>query len=94
VGTLDCLVVSEWPGNSDAVWEHPGHLRAWRFIGSLTRAVRFDRSGVGSSDPSSGDLGDVEAWADDGMAVLGAVGCDRVAVVVRVRVPRSPSRSR
>lgn len=61
-GNVDVLVLSEWPANSDSVWEHPLHLRMWRVLGSLGRAIRFDRSGIGSSDPHPDGMVDPAAW--------------------------------
>ena len=81
VGSAGYLVISEWPANADSVWEHPTHLRLWRLVGSLGRVVRFDRSGIGSSDPDLGGLADPEVWAEDAVAVLDTAGLDRVTVL-------------
>lgn len=69
-GPLVTLFVTEWPGVSDALWEHPLHLRVWRHLSSFGRVIRVDRSHVGSSDP--GPIDDLDAWADDLVAVLDA----------------------
>jgi hypothetical protein len=70
-GSAAFLALSEWPGNADSVWEHPSHLRLWRVLGSLGRVVRFDRSGVGSSDPDVDCLADPDAWGQDAIASPG-----------------------
>lgn len=80
VGTLEMLAMSEWPGNCDSIWEHPSHLRIWRVFGSLGRVIRFDRSGIGSSDPDPGGMADPGAWAEDALAVIDEVGAERVSV--------------
>lgn len=71
------LVFSEWPANADSVWEHPSHLRLWRVLGSLGQAIRFDRSGIGSSDPDPDGMADPHAWAEDAVAVMNEVGAQR-----------------
>jgi class 3 adenylate cyclase len=80
-GGVDMLVISEWAANSDSIWEHPGHRRMWRYHGSLARVARFDRSGVGASDPPAGDIADVRQWAEDGVAVLNAIGAEKALIV-------------
>jgi class 3 adenylate cyclase len=42
--------------------------------------IRFDRSGTASSDPIAGDVGDLTVWAEDGLAVLDAVGSEHCVV--------------
>ena len=79
-GSVEFLVLSEWPANADSVWEHPSHLRMWRLFGSLGRVTRFDRSGIGSSDPDPNSFADPAAWAEDALAVIDEVGAERVAV--------------
>lgn len=76
----DFLVFSEWPANADSVWEHPSHLRLWRVLGSLGRAFRFDRSGIGSSDPDPDGMADPHAWAEDAVAVMGELGARQVVI--------------
>jgi class 3 adenylate cyclase/pimeloyl-ACP methyl ester carboxylesterase len=80
VGNIQNLSLGEWPANADSVWEHPSHLRIWRLLGSLGRLVRFDRSGVGSSDPDPEGWADPAVWAEDALAVMDEVGAGRVAV--------------
>jgi class 3 adenylate cyclase len=81
VGAADYLALSEWPANADSVWEHPSHLRLWRLLGSLGRVIRFDRSGIGSSDRDPDGEADPRAWAEDAVAVMNEVGAEHVAVV-------------
>jgi len=77
---VDFLNISEWAANSDSIWEHPGHLRMWRYHASLGRVVRFDRSGIGASDPPVGNLDDVHEWAADGVAVLDEIGAKSAVI--------------
>ena len=86
-GNVDVLVLSEWPANSDSVWEHPLHLRMWRLLGSLGRAIRFDRSGIGSSDPHPDGMVDPAAWAEDALAVMDEVSAEGSPSSPRVGAP-------
>jgi class 3 adenylate cyclase len=79
-GPIVDLFVSEWPANVDSVWEHPLHLRIWRYHGSFARLIRVDRSGIGSSDPPAGEIGDLDEWSADLLAVLDAEGAATVVV--------------
>ena len=69
-GPLVTLFITEWPGVSDVLWEHPLHLRVWRHLSSFGRVIRVDRNCIGSSDP--GPIDDLDAWAEDLVAVLDA----------------------
>jgi class 3 adenylate cyclase/pimeloyl-ACP methyl ester carboxylesterase len=80
-GASDLLILQEWPGNADAVWEHPYQLRISRLWGSVARCIRFDRSGIGSSDPMpGGTIAGPSEWAEDAIAVLDAVGVETAVV--------------
>src|SRR5581483_5104995 len=74
-GDTAILLIPEWPVAGEAVWEHPGHVRAWRFYASMGRVLRFDRTGIGASDPGpAGSLESIAEWAADAIAVLDADG--------------------
>lgn len=78
-GDLDLLNVKEWAASVDAVWEHPAHLRTQQYQASLARCAMFDPRGIGPSDPVAVDqTGDVDAWVQDAIAVMDAIGMDRV----------------
>jgi pimeloyl-ACP methyl ester carboxylesterase len=65
----------------DAVWENVGHLRIWRLASEQFRCVGLDHRGFGMSDtiPES-RLGDPVVCVEDALAVLDAVGMERVCV--------------
>lgn len=78
-GDLDLLNVKEWAASVDGVWEHAAHLRTQQYQGSLARCAMFDPRGIGPSDPIPFDrLGGVEAWVEDAIAVMDAIGMERV----------------
>jgi pimeloyl-ACP methyl ester carboxylesterase len=80
-GGLDLLNVKEWAASVDACWEHPAHLRTQQYQGSLARCAMFDPRGIGPSDPVAvDDLGDIDAWVQDAIAVMDAIGMDRVVL--------------
>lgn len=80
-GDLDLLNVKEWAASVDAVWEHPAHLRTQQYQASLARCGMFDPRGIGRSDPVSFDnIGDVDAWVQDAIAVMDAIGMNRAVV--------------
>lgn len=80
-GDLDLLNVKEWGASVDGVWEHAAHLRAQQYQGSLARCAMFDPRGIGPSDPVAVDrLGSVDGWVQDGIAVMDAIGMDRVVL--------------
>jgi class 3 adenylate cyclase len=80
-GDIDLLNVKEWGVSVDAVWEHPAHLRHQQYQANLARCAMFDPRGIGPSDPVAVDrVGNVEAWVEDGIAVMDAIGMERVVV--------------
>jgi class 3 adenylate cyclase/pimeloyl-ACP methyl ester carboxylesterase len=80
-GPTDVLFLKAFGASVDAVWEHPGHLRWSRAIGAQLRVIVLDHRGAGMSDsmPES-RLGNLDDQIDDVLAVLDAVGVDRVSV--------------
>jgi class 3 adenylate cyclase/pimeloyl-ACP methyl ester carboxylesterase len=80
-GDLDLLNVKEWAASVDGCWEHAAHLRQQQYQGSLARCAMFDPRGIGPSDPIAVDrLGSVEAWVEDGIAVMDAIGMERAVL--------------
>jgi class 3 adenylate cyclase/pimeloyl-ACP methyl ester carboxylesterase len=63
----------------DSMGQHPAHIRFRRFIGSLSRCIVLDPRGLGVSDPVVPDrVGVLDDWVRDVVAVLDAVGTERV----------------
>jgi class 3 adenylate cyclase len=80
-GPLDLLLYSGSHVPIDCVDEEPSLARFQRRLASFSRLIRFDRRGVGSSDRGSPSAPPThEQWAQDGLAVLDAVGSERAAV--------------
>ena len=80
-GDLDILAVSSALIPIESIEEEPGLARFDRRLGSFGRLIRFDRSGVGVSDPiSAAEAPTLEQWVDDAVAVLDAAGSERAAV--------------
>jgi class 3 adenylate cyclase len=80
-GDLDILALSNALIPIESIEEEPGLARFDRRLGSFGRLIRFDRSGVGVSDPISAAEGPtLQQWVDDALAVLDAVGSARAAV--------------
>jgi class 3 adenylate cyclase/alpha-beta hydrolase superfamily lysophospholipase len=73
--------LAQFGASVDAIWEHPGHLRWSRSLGTRLRVIMLDHRGSGMSDsmPESRQ-GNLDDRIDDGLAVLDAVGVDRVSV--------------
>jgi class 3 adenylate cyclase len=75
------LFLKAYGASVDGLWEHPGHLRFARSMGSALRVVTFDYRGGGVSDAlDESRLGDLDARVEDVLAVLDAVGIDRAFV--------------
>jgi class 3 adenylate cyclase len=80
-GPLDLLVYTGSHVPIDCVEEEPSLSRFQRRLASFSRLVRFDRRGVGLSDRGSSSAPPTyEQWAQDGLAVLDAVGSKCAAV--------------
>ena len=80
-GDLDILAVSNALIPIESIDEEPGLARFDRRLSSFGRLIRFDRSGVGVSDPiSAAEAPTLQQWVDDAVAVLDAAGSERAAV--------------
>lgn len=80
-GPASLLVVTDGFVSIDLMDEEPRLARCFRRLASFRRTVRFDRRGVGLSDPV--DLSrppNLEDWVADAVAVLDAADIDRTAV--------------
>lgn len=65
----------------DCVDLEPSMYRFHRRLASFCRVIRFDQRGIGlSSRVPSLDMLGPESWAQDAIAVMNAVGCERATV--------------
>jgi class 3 adenylate cyclase len=81
-GPVDVLLMTGEFISVDAWDEWPDHERALRRLASFGRLIRFDKRGVGLSDPISADAPPtLEQWMRDAIAVLDATGSERAVVV-------------
>lgn len=80
-GPTDLLVLPGPFVPIDSIDDEPSLYRFHRRLASFARVIRFDLRGVGlsSRSPSSDMLGP-KFWAEDAVAVLDAVGCERATV--------------
>jgi class 3 adenylate cyclase len=81
-GTLDLLYVSAFLLSIDSLDEEPHAAHYFRRLASFSSLVRFDRRGVGLSDPiDTANPPTVASSASDIEAVLDACNLDRAVVV-------------
>src|SRR6476646_7923794 len=81
-GPLDLLVIMEGFIPIDTMDDEPRLARAMRRLASFARVVRFDRRGIGLSDPVSPQAPPtLEQWVEDAVAVLDAVGSKQAIVL-------------
>ena len=68
----------------DLVWEEPGIALFFRNLASFARIIRFDRLGVGVSDPLPLDaLPPWESYAEEMATVMDTVGVDKAAIIAQ-----------
>jgi class 3 adenylate cyclase len=80
-GSLDLLLYTGSAVPIECMDDEPSLARFQRRLASFSRLLRFDRRGVGLSDRGSSSMPPTsEQWAQDGLAVLDAVGSERAAV--------------
>jgi class 3 adenylate cyclase len=80
-GPVDFLWLTEPFSPCEALWEHPAHLRLWRWLGSFSRTALLDPRGIGASDPVPLDrVGDPADWAIDMLAVMDAVDFEQAVI--------------
>ena len=81
-GARDLLVVMDGFISIDTVDDEPRLARCMGRLASFARLIRFDRRGVGLSDPvSSNAPPTLEQWVEDAIAVLDSVGSERAVVL-------------
>jgi class 3 adenylate cyclase len=80
-GPIDLLVLPGPLIPIDCVDLEPSMYRFHRRLASFCRVIRFDQRGIGlSSRVPSLDMLGPESWAQDALAVMNAVGCERATV--------------
>jgi class 3 adenylate cyclase len=78
----DLLVVMDGFIPIDTMDDEPRLARTMRRLGSFARVIRFDRRGIGLSDPVSAHAPPtLEQWVEDGIAALDAAGSERAVVL-------------
>jgi class 3 adenylate cyclase len=66
----------------DMTWEEERYRRAQSALAGFARLLRFDRRGVGLSDPvPSVGVGAIDRWVDDAVVVLDAAGSQTAAIL-------------
>jgi class 3 adenylate cyclase len=81
-GPPDLVVTMGSFSHVDVAWEDPQLALFLRRLASFSRLLRFDRRGTGASDPlPAGPLPLWETYADELLAVMGAVGSQRAALL-------------
>lgn len=81
-GERDLLVVMDGFIPIDTMDDEPRLARTMRRLGSFARVIRFDRRGIGLSDPvSPSSPPTLEQWVEDGIAALDAAGSVRAVVL-------------
>jgi class 3 adenylate cyclase len=78
-GPIDLLLtMGRFP--IDLMWELPQLAEFLDRLGEMARVIAYDARGSGASDPFPADpVSQIEMFAGDCLAVLDAVGCDRVS---------------
>ena len=81
-GPRDLLVIMEGFIPVDTMDDEPRLARSMARLGALARLVRFDRRGIGLSDPvAPSDPPTLEQWVGDAVAVLDAAGSSEAVVL-------------
>jgi pimeloyl-ACP methyl ester carboxylesterase len=81
-GSIDILLIPDGVIPIEAMLDEPHFEQFVRRLAGFARVIRFDRRGMGLSDPvTPSDPPTLERWAQDAVAVLDAVGSTRTAIV-------------
>src|ERR1700722_11777360 len=78
-GDLDVLLIGGFVGHLEIPPTLPLAARFWDRLAGFSRLIAFDRRGMGLSDRDVGEF-TIESIAEDALAVLDAVGAERVAL--------------
>jgi pimeloyl-ACP methyl ester carboxylesterase len=81
-GPVDLLVCPDAFFAAEQLWQDPGWAAFLEHLGAFSRLVLYDRRGTGLSDPITPEQPpSLEQWADDALAVLDALDCQRAALL-------------
>jgi pimeloyl-ACP methyl ester carboxylesterase len=81
-GTMDLLLVPDGSVPIEAIPELPSFDRFIRRLEGFSRVIRFDRRGMGLSDPvNPANPPTLEQWVGDALAVLDEAGSQRTALL-------------
>jgi class 3 adenylate cyclase len=79
-GPRDLMIVEGFVSNVEISWEEPNIERFRRELARFSRLILYDKRGVGNSDRVPG-AATLEQRMDDILAVMDAVGSDRVVLL-------------
>ena len=81
-GPVDLVLFTGMNMSIDSMDEEPSIARFHRRLASFSRLVRFDRRGLGLSDPvAPSSPPTLEEWTEDALAVMDAVGVQTAALL-------------
>ena len=81
-GPIDLVINTGWLSPFDAEWDDPSSRAFDQQLARFCRVIRFDRRGVGASDPISVDaLPPWESLGDEFEAVMDDVGSAQAVVL-------------
>ena len=81
-GDLDLVFIPLGASHLELAWEVPAFARVFERLASFTRLIRLDHRSTGLSDPlAHGESPSVEGRANEVLAVLDAVGSERVTLL-------------
>ena len=81
-GPVDLVVTAGWWSPFDIEWEEPSIRAFFLQLARFARVIRFDRRGVGASDPIPLDaLPPWESFTDEIEAVMDAVGSEQAVLL-------------
>jgi class 3 adenylate cyclase len=86
-GERDLLVILDGFVPIDTIADEPRLARSMARLNAFARLIRFDRRGVGLSDPvSPAAPPTLEQWVEDAIAVLDAAGSERAVVLASAEI--------
>jgi pimeloyl-ACP methyl ester carboxylesterase len=81
-GPTDLIIAVGWWGSFDTDWDEPNIRAFFLQLARFSRVIRFDRRGIGASDPVPLDaLPPWESLADEIEAVMDAVGSEAAVII-------------
>ncbi len=79
-GDLDIILMIGWVSHLEVLWELAECRRFIERFAAMGRVALFDKRGLGLSDRPS-DVGSIEDMVPDVLAVMGAAGMEKAAIV-------------